>query len=275
MERNLNMPFVKLDTGILQSSIWCEDSDTRVVWITMLAMSDSTGSVKARAPGIASMAQISLVKTVRALNKLAQPDKYSRTTNEDGRRIRETEDGFEIVNYEKYRSYDHTGAERQRRFRAKNKPQTVTRYVTGGNVTVTEADTDTDKSKKETPLPLFPDPLKTAAFDEAWNEWAADRRERRLKPYTTRGAAKLLKRLAGLGSDRAVAAIEHSITHGYQGVYEAKNGKPAPDTAKLEHQERVRAEKRENQRSDDQNAAQNAVNLNDLPISHPARKVSR
>ena len=39
------MSFTKVHQSILQSSLWCEDSDTKVVWITMLALADKLRGV--------------------------------------------------------------------------------------------------------------------------------------------------------------------------------------------------------------------------------------
>jgi hypothetical protein len=65
------------------------------------------------------------------------------------------------------------------------------------------------------------------SFREAWQRWTAHRREIRktLTPSTT---AAQLKKLAGWGVARAVAAIDRSIEAGWQGIFEDKaNGKPA------------------------------------------------
>ena len=39
--------FTKLFQSILTSSVWSEDNETRIVWITMLALADQNGSVSA------------------------------------------------------------------------------------------------------------------------------------------------------------------------------------------------------------------------------------
>lgn len=82
--------------------------------------------------------------------------------------------------------------------------------------------------------PVMPEALDTAEFRAAWEAWTADRRERR-KPLTERGADMQLRKLAEWGSARAVAAIEHSIANGYQGIFEARpergGGKTRDDKA--------------------------------------------
>lgn len=63
----------------------------------------------------------------------------------------------------------------------------------------------------------FPLPLQTDQFVAAWADWEAHRKEIRkpLKPTQTR---KQLLWLAELGSDDAVATIEHTVAMGWQGL---------------------------------------------------------
>lgn len=72
------------------------------------------------------------------------------------------------------------------------------------------------EDKKETPLPPC---LNTDVFQSAWADWQTHRREtgHPLKPTAMK---KQLARLEKLGHDRAVAALEHSTTNSYQGIYE-------------------------------------------------------
>lgn len=69
-------------------------------------------------------------------------------------------------------------------------------------------------------LELFPDELDSLSFVRAWADWLADRAERRLPRYTARAREKQLKRLAEMGEERAIAAIEWSIAQGYKGIFE-------------------------------------------------------
>ncbi|MFA5263972.1 MAG: hypothetical protein WC378_09095 [Opitutaceae bacterium] len=66
------------------------------------------------------------------------------------------------------------------------------------------------------PLPLL---LNTPEFRAAWADWCADRADRG-HPLTARAATISLNRCEPLGPAAAVAAIEHSIAAGYQGIYE-------------------------------------------------------
>ena len=83
------------------------------------------------------------------------------------------------------------------------------------------------KKKKEKDsdfLALLPDRLKTEAFTQAWREWVAYRKEVR-KPLTESTAKRQLKKLDAAGERTAIAMIEQSIEHGWQGLFEPKNGR--------------------------------------------------
>ncbi len=124
------MPFVKLDTGILDSSLWSEPAQTCKCWVTLLAMMDATGLVRSTAPGIAKRAHLTLKQTTKALETFSGPDENSRSLNDEGRRIKRVDGGYQVINSEKYRKYDYTAAERMKRHRER-----VTRN--GCNETVT------------------------------------------------------------------------------------------------------------------------------------------
>jgi uncharacterized phage protein (TIGR02220 family) len=109
--------FVKLDCNIVFKSIWAEDSDTRVVWVTMLTMADSDGLLEAAVTGIASVARVSIENTQKAINKFLSPDELSTNPANDGRKIDRVQEGYKILNYELYRQKDHTAAARMRKHR--------------------------------------------------------------------------------------------------------------------------------------------------------------
>ena len=119
--------YTKIFSDILQSSIWNEDNKTRILWITMLAMSDKAGFVKAAPTSVALFARLSQEDTRAALNILESPDPESGTEADDGRRIEKIEGGWFIVNYEKYRNRLSTdeeavkSRERMRKYREKHK----------------------------------------------------------------------------------------------------------------------------------------------------------
>jgi hypothetical protein len=98
--------YTKLFGSIVASTIWREDDKTRIVWITLLALSDKDGYVAGSIPGLADLARVSIVECEQALEKLQQPDKYSRSPEHDGRRIEVVEGGWFILNRAKYRNSD-------------------------------------------------------------------------------------------------------------------------------------------------------------------------
>ena len=122
------MSFFKCHNLMLQSSVWTvENSETRIVWITMLMLADRNGEVMASVPGLASTAKVSIEACVEALERFQQPDKWSRSKALDGRRIVPIDGGWEIVNYKFYRELlsesqkAEASAERSRRYRARKK----------------------------------------------------------------------------------------------------------------------------------------------------------
>jgi hypothetical protein len=95
--------YTKLFRSLVTSTIWREDLQTKVVWITMLALADKHGVVEASVPGLADMARISVEACREALGVLLSPDPDSRTQDFEGRRIAPVDGGWRILNYVKYR----------------------------------------------------------------------------------------------------------------------------------------------------------------------------
>jgi hypothetical protein len=95
--------FTKLWAEITDSSIWNEDDKTRIVWITMLARMGPDYVVRASVGGLAHLARVSREDCEKALEKLSSPDPDSRSSEEEGRRIKKVEGGFFMINGEKFR----------------------------------------------------------------------------------------------------------------------------------------------------------------------------
>jgi len=95
----------------------------------MLALSDKHGEVMASVPGLADMARLTLEETEVALEVLEGPDKYSRTPDNEGRRLDRIEGGWHVLNHAKHRrmaSLDERrelNAARQRRWYQKHQKQ--------------------------------------------------------------------------------------------------------------------------------------------------------
>jgi|GEM_PF-3584655 len=96
--------YSKLWTTIVTSSVWSEDDKTRIMWITMLAVTEADGHVSGSIPGMAAVARLSITDTQIAIDRLCAPDPYSRSLEFEGRRITESPGGWQILNYDKYRA---------------------------------------------------------------------------------------------------------------------------------------------------------------------------
>jgi len=163
----MSITFTKLFSSITESTIWCEDSDIRVVWITMLAMSDKNGRIWASIPGLAKRAAVSIEQTESALNKFLSPDPYSRTKEHEGRRIEVIDGGWRLLNHAKYRAIrDEEERKAYKREWIKNKreeeKQKGVDNVDPGRPPYTHTDTDTDTKdqKKGTSRRFTPPSLK-------------------------------------------------------------------------------------------------------------------
>jgi len=85
-------------------------------------------------------------------------------------------------------------------------------------------------SKKETPRrdskkerdTAAPRPFSSDQFSKAWSDWQQHRKEKR-KPLTPMTIANQFKSLEAMGEERAIRAIYHSITRGWEGIYEDRH----------------------------------------------------
>ena len=121
---------------------------------------------------------------------------------------------------------DPTGAERQRRYREKSR-----NALRDASVTLPDTDTDTDTEKK-TKAPGKParfDPLKVelpaCIPADAWGEWIAYRRSRKLTVSEKTMKAQVGKLAEWHAAGHSPASIiATSITNGWQGLFEPKVG---------------------------------------------------
>lgn len=106
--------YTKLFSSLIHSTVWQEDAFVKVVWITMLAMADRDGIVQASVPGLAKAAGVPLDACEAALEKFQRPDQYSRTPDNEGRRIGSVDGGWELLNYAKYRALMNAEDQREK-----------------------------------------------------------------------------------------------------------------------------------------------------------------
>ena len=166
------MAYVKLDTGILNSTLWV-DRECREVFITALLMAepfeateplptyavrtlDPTdfevpigwyGMVRAAGVGIVRFAMTEQEAGMLALERLAAPDPESRSQDFEGRRLVRVDGGYIVLNFFKYRDRDHTSATRSKRYRERLKAKGVTRDDDDDTRSVTEAGSIGSKQK--------------------------------------------------------------------------------------------------------------------------------
>lgn len=95
--------FTPLWEKIVESSVW-EESDLVVkVFITLLAKQDRDHVVRGSAYNIAKWANKTEIEVLEALKVLSEPDKRRLEPQEhEGRRIQKVEDGWLLLNGEKY-----------------------------------------------------------------------------------------------------------------------------------------------------------------------------
>ena len=147
--------YVKLFSSILDSTIWAEGPETRIVWITMLAMADKDGDVRASASGLARRANVTPEAAHAAVEQLLAPDADSATPDYEGRRIEAQDGGWHILNYVKYREIQDREARKEswrkaskRRYEA-TKAERVSTFSAEPLKNSTEADTDTEADTKK------------------------------------------------------------------------------------------------------------------------------
>src|SRR5689334_20630616 len=159
------MPFVKLDCGIVDSTLWT-DRIGREVFVTALLMAEPRefgepvdqlevrslkttgfcappgwyGFVEAAGVGIARRALVDEKEGLDALERLGAPDPESRSPDHGGRRLIRVAGGFIVLNFMRYRDRDYTNAVRQKRFRERNAVTKNSNAVTVTPVTQAEAE---------------------------------------------------------------------------------------------------------------------------------------
>lgn len=152
------MTYFPLDRDILTSSLWVQGSpaQTKVWFYLMLTADPRTGIVNATIPAIAARCLLSLEETEHALEWFAQPDKYSRTKDHDGRRIQLLDDGrILLLTYGEHKLKDHSTPRVQKFRDAKHETvgNGVKRSETPSETTDTETETNTETSEGEGSAP--------------------------------------------------------------------------------------------------------------------------
>lgn len=248
------MSFAKLDSGIVNSTLWVQPDDVLRVWIWMLSQADANGVVRTAAPALALVCMKTVGRIREILALLESPDPDSRSGNDDGRRLRKVEGGWQIINYAAYRERrseeatrerkrewdrEHRGSRPNARYRQSDSsptqsdapptaPDSPRRNPT--NPTQAEADTEAQEQKQKQPspaakaLPSCPDWIDP----EAWAGFVAMRQRIRF-PLTARAAQLVFKELQKLdGNPNEI--LDQSTRNGWRDVYALKEARPNQST---------------------------------------------
>jgi hypothetical protein len=170
------------------------------------------------------------------IHKLESPDIASRDPSHDGRRLLRLDEhrdwGWRIVNWEKYEKVRTRADAADRVARHRN--------AKTGDV----EDWVLEKTQDQRVV-------------DAWRRWVQHRREKRCA-ITPQTAQKQLAMVDEIGIERFIAAIDHSIRQGWQGIYEPKASQTqVQQPSKFEPS--LQSQKQE---------------LDKLILSHPANKES-
>lgn len=97
-----------------------------------------------------------------------------------------------------------------------------------------------NKPPEQTKAQPIPSALDTPEFRRAFEDFRTHRRESK-KKLTPTAERSQLKRLEKIGVDRAIAAIEHSIAQGWQGIFESneRGNRPEVKNASRQYDERL------------------------------------
>jgi hypothetical protein len=152
-----NDGFTKLFSTIITSSIWSENDKTRILWITMLALTDKNGICSATIPGLAATARMTLEEVEASILILEKPDPYSRSTAAEGRRIQKVDGGWFLTNYGEYRKKRQQEERREYMRRYIADRRSVNNNVNNGKQKLTmlahaEAEAEAE-AKREIPVP--------------------------------------------------------------------------------------------------------------------------
>lgn len=237
------MAFVKLDCGILDSTLWV-DRAAREVFVTALLMAQPYelteeveqyqiesleltgwkvppgwyGFVAAASIGIIRRAGIEEEVGMQALVRLGNPEAGSRSPDFEGRRLVRIEGGFIILNFQKYRDRDYTAADRARRYRARKSGGVTrdmlddTRDDTGASRDITQAEAEAEaEGKKNKDRSGEPSPVQYlfGIWQETYNHPHSKLDDKRKKKIEA--ALKLGYSLAQLAS--AIQGYKYSKFH--------------------------------------------------------------
>ena len=145
--------YTKLFSSITTSTIVSEPLHVRWLWVTMLAAVKSDGVVYGSIPGLARLANVPIDQCEDGLKRLMEPDPYSRTQDNEGRRIEAVDGGWKLLNHAKYDSIRNEAerAEYKRRWDKEHRPSGHQRNKQSDKSPTVRQKSDTSPTKPDSP----------------------------------------------------------------------------------------------------------------------------
>lgn len=200
-----------------------EDWRALITFQQFIVLCDADGMVDMTPQSISRRTGIPIEHIKAGIAVLEKEDKYSRTPDEDGKRIELIDDhrawGWHIINHEKYkntRDADTIRAQTRERVRRHREKK---RGVTDGNAKKRHIDKDininTNKKTKSNPFVL------PEGFDsDVWQAFI-DHRNKLKAPMTDRAKTLLINKATRLNGDNN-EILNQSIENGWKGVFDIK-----------------------------------------------------
>lgn len=194
----------------------------------LIVLCGPDGIVDMTPQAIAARTSIPFDIIEKGLKVLAEPDPYTRTPGEDGRRIVLLDDhrpwGWRLVNHGKYRALRDQEQKREsdrkriNEKRIKNKSVATTSQSVA-NVAHTDSDTDSYTNNNKSEVAVLPSWLPL----EAWKPFLEMRRKKKIAngPRALNMLVAELERLKSLGNN-PVAVIDQSTLKGWTSFYPLK-----------------------------------------------------
>lgn|GEM_PF-1247522 len=214
--------YTKLFSSITESTIVSEPVATRWLWVTMLAMADAQGHVFGSIPGLARRANLTIEEVEAGLATFHAPDAYSRTKDNDGRRIVDIDGGWLLLNHAKYAAIRSEAERREykRQWDRDNRPSGHQRSQSDRSPTQSDTVRQSDKSPTQSDESDSPDHTNTNTntkdqkhcasgdapdrFEEFWSVYPSKVGK---KPCRAKWKARKLDRLA----DTIIVNVEARI----------------------------------------------------------------
>lgn len=219
------------------------DWKAMVTFQQMIVLADSEGVIDYTPPALARRTGIPLEIIEHGIEKLQQPDPYSRSPDSDGRRIVLLDEhrpwGWSIVNYEHYRDMSRASDRREQSRLRKQKQreresQDTDSEQVSRDVTLSHAMSRMSRhiSVSVSEYISTSDELENLN-ESAFADYLQHRKDIRAKRLTDQGVKLAAKKLAALPHEQQQAVVDQTIANGWTGLFpeKAKNDKRKPSYA--------------------------------------------